>query len=82
MMRKVFAFIVFPVVLYACGPAHFAPVQMNNYTYGMDAARQGEQTAMKQWLQPYADSVNNSMDLLLGKLEVPLTKSWPDCSLG
>lgn len=70
--------------LYAtsCAPKHFAPVQLMNYNYGMDAARQGEQKEMKDFLKPFADSVNLSMNEVIGSLEVQLTKSWPECSLG
>jgi 2',3'-cyclic-nucleotide 2'-phosphodiesterase (5'-nucleotidase family) len=66
----------------ACGPKHFAPIKVNAYNYGMEASRQGEQTDMKEFLKPYADSVNGSMNLVLGNLEAPLSKSWPECSLG
>ncbi len=37
---------------------------------------------MTAMLKPYSDSVNKSMNMVLGNLEVQLTKSWPSCSLG
>lgn len=70
------------LILVSCGPKHFSPVQVNAYNYGMEGSRQGEQTAMKAFLKPYSDSVNNSMNIVLGQLEVSLVKSWPECSLG
>jgi 2',3'-cyclic-nucleotide 2'-phosphodiesterase (5'-nucleotidase family) len=81
-MRQLPYFFIFSVFIFACGPKHYAPMQVNAYNYGMEGSRQGEQTAMKAFLQPYADSVNNSMNIVLGTLEVSLTKSWPECSLG
>jgi len=81
-MRKSLFLTIIVFSFFACGPKHYAPIQVNAYNYGMEGSRQGEQTAMKAFLQPYADSVNNSMNIVLGKLEVPLTKSWPECSLG
>lgn len=81
-MRKSLFLIIIVFAFFACGPKHYAPIQVNAYNYGMEGSRQGEQTAMKTFLQPYSDSVNNSMNIVIGKLEVPLTKSWPECSLG
>ncbi len=66
----------------SCAPKHFAAVQATSYNYGMDARKQGEQKDMVSFLKPYADSVNSSMNEVLGMLEAPLTKSWPECSLG
>jgi 2',3'-cyclic-nucleotide 2'-phosphodiesterase (5'-nucleotidase family) len=81
-MRKSLFLIIIVFSFFACGPKHYAPIQVNAYNYGMEGSRQGEQTAMKAFLQPYADSVNKSMNIVIGKLEVPLSKSWPECSLG
>jgi 2',3'-cyclic-nucleotide 2'-phosphodiesterase (5'-nucleotidase family) len=81
-LRKFLFLTIVILSFFGCGPKHYAPIQVNAYNYGMEASRQGEQTAMKAFLQPYADSVNNSMNIILGKLEVSLTKSWPECSLG
>lgn len=81
-MRQLPYFFFFSFLFIACSPKHYAPNQVNAYNYGMEGSRQGEQTDMKTFLQPYADSVNNSMNIELGTLEVALTKNWPECSLG
>lgn len=82
MNRLTVCYIFLLLFITGCGPKYFAPVQVNAYNYGVEASRQGEQQAMKAFLQPYADSVNSSMNIVLGNLEQQLTKSWPECSLG
>lgn len=82
MIRRMSLYILIACFAVSCSPKHFAPTQLNVYNYGMDALKQGEQTGMKAFLQPYADSVNNSMNIFLANLDSPLTKSWPECSLG
>lgn len=82
-MKQYFPFyLLFILVFLSCSPGHFAPVQLNAYNYNMDGSKQGEQNAMKEMLKPYSDSVNHSMNMVLGTLEEPLSKSWPGCSLG
>ncbi len=83
LMKRFLPYIIFIcIAAISCGPAHFAPVQLNVYNYNMEGSRQGTQTGMMTMLKPYADSVNASMNLVLGSLEVQLVKSWPSCSLG
>jgi 2',3'-cyclic-nucleotide 2'-phosphodiesterase (5'-nucleotidase family) len=82
MLRRLSLFILIASLAICCSPKYFAPTQLNVYNYSMDAAKQGEQTAMKAFLQPYADSVNNSMNIFLANLDSTLTKSWPENSLG
>ncbi len=82
MYKLAYTFIFSLFLLIACGPKHFAPVQLSTYNYGIDAKRHGEQKEIAGFLKPYADSVNSSMDEVIGMLQVQLTKSWPDCSLG
>jgi 2',3'-cyclic-nucleotide 2'-phosphodiesterase (5'-nucleotidase family) len=82
MKRFLPVIIIFLVSVLSCGPRHYAPVQLSVYNYGLDGSRQGESNDMKAMLKPYTDSVNKSMNLVLGTLEVQLTKSWPSCSLG
>jgi 2',3'-cyclic-nucleotide 2'-phosphodiesterase (5'-nucleotidase family) len=82
MLKSNFLYLLLFPYFIACGPKHFAPVQVKSYSYGMDGSRQGEQIAMKQFLKPYADSVNGTMNRVIGNLNVSLTKSWPQCSLG
>jgi 2',3'-cyclic-nucleotide 2'-phosphodiesterase (5'-nucleotidase family) len=82
MNRLPVSYIFLFLIIAGCGPKYFAPVQLNPYNYGMEASRQGEQEAMKAFLKPYGDSVNSSMNIVLGNLEQQLTKSWPECSLG
>jgi 2',3'-cyclic-nucleotide 2'-phosphodiesterase (5'-nucleotidase family) len=75
-------YIIILIFATACGPSHFAPIQLSSYNYGMDGTRQGEQKDMINFLKPFSDSVNGSMNAVLGTLEVQLTKGLPDYSLG
>ena len=82
-MKRFFPFLIFLFVsVFSCGPSHFAPAELSVYNYSLEGSKQGEQKEMTAMLKPYSDSVNNSMNLVLGMLEVQLTKSWPTCSLG
>ena len=82
MFRLPILYCVFFVCIVSCGPKHLAAVQMKSYTYGIEPGRQGEQEQMKLFLKPYADSINGTMNGVIGNLSVSLTKSWPECSLG
>ena len=70
------------VSLLSCGPRYFAPVQLSVYNYSLEGSKQGEQKEMLVMLKPYSDSINKSMNLVLGNLEVQLTKTLPNCTLG
>jgi 2',3'-cyclic-nucleotide 2'-phosphodiesterase (5'-nucleotidase family) len=82
-MKRFHPFLILLFVsVFSCGPRYFAPVQLSVYNYSLEGSKQGEQKEMLTMLKPYSDSVNKSMNLVLGTLEVQLTKSWPLCSLG
>lgn len=81
-MRKLtnlYRLIILLIISYSCNPAYRAS-SVEYKDYPVDNQR--KDSSVQKFLQPYADSVNNSMNLVIGQLAVDLDKSQPEGTLG
>ena len=81
-MRRITPLISFLVLSYffsACNPAYkAAAVQYKGYSI----ANTAKDSSFVTFLQPYTDSVNNSMNAVVGKVAVDMNKRQPEGLLG
>ncbi|HLP38268.1 5'-nucleotidase C-terminal domain-containing protein [Lacibacter sp.] len=81
-MRKFtahYSFIILLIISYSCNPVYRASsVQYKDYPVQSER----KDASVQNFLQPYADSVNNSMNLVIGQLAVDLDKRQPESTLG
>lgn len=81
-MRRITPLISFLVLSYffsACNPAYkTAAVQYKGYSI----ANTAKDSSFVTFLQPYTDSVNNSMNAVVGKVAVDMNKRQPEGLLG
>jgi 2',3'-cyclic-nucleotide 2'-phosphodiesterase (5'-nucleotidase family) len=81
-MRKLTTFyclIIFLIISYSCNPAYRASsVQYKDY----QVQNERKDASVQNFLQPYADSVNNSMNMVIGELATTLEKKQPEGTLG
>lgn len=81
-MRKLtttFSLIGLLIISYSCNPVYRASsVQYKDYPIQNDR----KDPAFQKFLQPYADSVNNSMNMVIGELATTLEKKQPEGTLG
>ncbi|MEJ8842879.1 5'-nucleotidase C-terminal domain-containing protein [Lacibacter sp. H375] len=81
-MRKLtthYILIVLLIISYSCNPVYRASsVQYKDYP----VQNQRKDSSVQKFLQPYADSVNSSMNLIIGQLAVDLDKRQPEGTLG
>lgn len=81
-MRKLtthYSLIILLIISYSCNPAFRASsVEYKDY----EVQNQRKDSSVQKFLQPYADSVNSSMNLVIGQLAVDLDKKQPEGTLG
>lgn len=71
--------IILLIISYSCNPAYRASsVQYNDYRIN----NLRKDSSIQIFLQPYADSVNSSMNVVIGQLAVNLEKRQPEGTLG
>lgn len=74
-----YKYIALLIVLYSCNPSYKASsVQYKDYRI----TNVNNDSSLQTFLKPYADSVNNSMNKVIGRLSVDLEKAQPECTLG
>jgi 2',3'-cyclic-nucleotide 2'-phosphodiesterase (5'-nucleotidase family) len=74
-----FILIAFLVSIYSCNPVYrTSSVQYKDYN--VSGVR--KDSSFQTFLQPYADSVNSSMNMVIGHLAVNLEKKQPEGTLG
>lgn len=81
-MRKLttaYSLVILLIFSYSCSPVFKASsVQYKDY----QVESQRKDSSLQTFLQPYSDSVNSSMNTVLGQLAVDLDKRQPESSLG
>jgi 2',3'-cyclic-nucleotide 2'-phosphodiesterase (5'-nucleotidase family) len=67
------------IIFYSCNPVY----QASSVQYkGYPVENQRKDSSIQKFLQPYADSVNNSMNKVIGELATTLEKKQPEGTLG
>lgn len=81
-MRKLtthYSLVILLIIFYSCNPVYrTSSVQYKGY----QVEGQQKDQSIQQFLQPYSDSVNGSMNTVLGQLAVDLDKRQPEGTLG
>lgn len=72
-------FHAFVLVAFSCNTL-YQPVQVQHNGYRVSGAQQND-SALLQLIQPYSDSVNKSMNLVVGEVSESLEKRQPEGSL-
>jgi 2',3'-cyclic-nucleotide 2'-phosphodiesterase (5'-nucleotidase family) len=83
-MRKssfIISLVFFSILLSASCKTHYQPNSINFIDYRFDAATKKD-SALQFFLQPYADSVNKSMNSVIVITETELEKKQPEGTLG
>lgn len=74
-----YLYIYLLVILYSCNPSYKASsVLYKDYRI----TNLSNDSSLQTFLRPYADSVNNSMNKVIGRLSVDLEKAQPEGTLG
>ena len=81
-MRKLtahYSLVILLIISYSCNPVYRASsVQYKDYP----VENHRKDSSVQKFLQPYADSVNNSMNMVIGELAATLEKKQPEGTLG
>ena len=81
-MRKLtthYSLVILLIISYSCNPVYRASsVQYKDYP----VQNERKDSSLQKFLQPYADSVNSSMNLVIGELATTLEKRQPEGTLG
>ncbi len=81
-MRKLttrYSLVILLIIFYSCNPVYRASSVQHK---GYQVEGQQKDQSIQQFLQPYSDSVNGSMNTVLGQLAVDLDKQQPEGTLG
>src|SRR5688572_3832462 len=79
MRRSIFFFYLF-ILFYSCNPAYRAgTIQYQNYNINNEQQRD---SSFIYLLQPYADSLNKTMNDVLADVAVRMEKKQPESTLG
>lgn len=70
------------LVFSSCKAPYFSTSNISHSQYKIGGTSAKIDSGLFQLLKPYADSVNSTMNVPIGRLAGAMDKKWPDCLLG